>query len=70
MLDDHEQKRLERIEDKIDRLIASIPPQCARNNERIDSLERGARAVRKSIWGAIGGSVAVVIGAVVNYCIR
>jgi len=57
------------IHERLDRL-SEIPLKCAKNDERIDSLEREHRAVKRGVWGVISGSVVVVLSAIASFFAR
>ena len=59
--------RLDRLENKLDKIIESIPPKCARNDERIGVLEREHRNVKRGIWGVISTSILAVISTLSAY---
>lgn len=73
---DETNERLARIEThlegvllRLDRL-SEIPLTCARNNERIDAIEREHRTVKRSIWGIIGSSIVAIGSAVVAFLLQ
>jgi hypothetical protein len=59
-----DEKRIERIENKIDQILERMGDNCGRNDQRLCDLERERDEAKRGRWKLLTAVVTAVLGGV------